>query len=152
MNATNTKAQLLNCCNQHLQNRFATIENVIRDINNSLTSETKSSAGDKHETGRAMLQLEREKAGNQLVELQKSQETLKKIDPNSQHQKITLGSVIKTSQSNYFIAISASEFTVKDTTYYTISAATPIAQALLSKQVGDVATFRNLSFRIIDIQ
>jgi transcription elongation GreA/GreB family factor len=131
---------------------LTTIENVIADINNSLTSETKSSAGDKHETGRAMLQLEREKAGNQLAELQKSQEILKKIDTNAQHQKIALGSVVKTSQSNYFIAISAGEFKVGNATYYAISSATPIAQVLLSKQVGDVVTFRDLSFSIIEIQ
>lgn len=152
MSVNKLKAELLNYCNKHLQNRFETIENVITDINNSLTSETKSSAGDKHETGRAMLQLEREKAGNQLAELQKSQEILKKINPNSQHQRIALGSVVKTSQSNYFIATSAGEFKVDHTTYYAISAATPIAQVLLSKQVGDVVTFRDLSFSIIEIQ
>jgi transcription elongation GreA/GreB family factor len=152
MSANKLKAQLLNLCNTQLQNRLSTIENVIADINNSLTSETKSSAGDKHETGRAMLQLEREKAGNQLAELQKSQEILKKIDTNAQHQKITLGSVVKTSQSNYFIAISAGAFKVDNETYYAISAATPIAQVLLSKQVGDVVTFRDLSFSIIEIQ
>ena len=152
MSVNRLKALLLNNCKTYLQNRFTTIENVIEDINNSLTSETKSSAGDKHETGRAMLQLEREKAGSQLAELQKSQEILKKIDPNALHQKITLGSVVKTSHSNYFIAISASEFKVDNSSYYAISAATPIAQVLLSKQVGDLVTFRDLSFRIIEIQ
>jgi NADPH-dependent curcumin reductase CurA len=152
MKVNNVKAQLLNYCNENLKNRFATIDNLISDINNSLASETKSSAGDKHETGRAMLQLEREKAGHQLAEIHKSQDILKKIDPKSQHQYISLGSLVKTSQSNYFIAISAGEFKVDGTTYYAISAATPIAQVLLSKQVGDTANFRGMSLSIIEIQ
>jgi len=60
------KTQLLELCNQSLDTRLQNVLAVIEDIKQSLQSETKSSAGDKHETGRAMLQLEREKAGHQL--------------------------------------------------------------------------------------
>jgi len=63
------KQQLFNKCLDAIDSRFQTIQNTISEIQESLTSETKSSAGDKHETGRAMLQLEREKAGNQLSEI-----------------------------------------------------------------------------------
>ena len=65
------KLELYDFCLEFVDNRFQTIQNTIKEIQESLLSETKSSAGDKHETGRAMLQLEREKSGNQLVEIQK---------------------------------------------------------------------------------
>lgn len=67
----NIKQELSNQCLEFVENRFQTIQNTINEIQESLLSETKSSAGDKHETGRAMLQLEREKSGNQLAEIQK---------------------------------------------------------------------------------
>ena len=71
-----TKENLYLQCVHFVEKRFNTIQNTINEIQESLTSETKSSAGDKHETGRAMLQLEREKAGNQLAEIQKIKDFL----------------------------------------------------------------------------
>jgi transcription elongation GreA/GreB family factor len=137
------KQQLYNRCQVFLNNRLEVIQNTIADIQNSLQSETKSSAGDKHETGRAMLQLEREKAGHQLAELQKLNETL---------ENIALGSLVLTTHLNYFIAISAGEIEAEGNDYYAISAATPMAILLLSKQVGDLIEFRDTKFTITEIQ
>lgn len=147
----NTKQNLYNQCQNFLNNRLEVIQNTIADIQNSLLSETKSSAGDKHETGRAMLQLEREKAGNQLAEIQKLSEVLSKINPQSLHEKATLGSVIYTTKANYFIGISAGELKVEKETFYAISPATPIAQLLISKSVGDIAVFRQMELKITKI-
>ena len=74
INGLKIKENLYLQCVDFVENRFQTIQKTIDEIQESLTSETKSSAGDKHETGRAMLQLEREKAGNQLAEIQKTKE------------------------------------------------------------------------------
>ncbi len=71
--------QLVNGLREFVQNKFETIEQTIQSNKNALNSETKSSAGDKHETGRAMLQLEMEKAGQQLKEVQEMQLQLHKI-------------------------------------------------------------------------
>jgi transcription elongation GreA/GreB family factor len=146
------KQQLYNRCQVFLNNRLEVIQNTIADIQNSLQSETKSSAGDKHETGRAMLQLEREKAGHQLAELQKLNETLEKIEVKSKHNNIALGSLVLTTHLNYFIAISAGEIEAEGNNYYAISAATPMAKLLLSKQVGDLIEFRDTKFTITEIQ
>ncbi len=146
------KQQLKDKCQEFLNQRLKTIQNTIDDILNSLQSETKSSAGDKHETGRAMLQLEREKAGHQLSDIEKQNEILKKINPESKHQKVAFGSVVKTTNSNYFIAISAGEITVENLGYYAISSATPIAQLLLYKEVGNEIVFRGTKFTITEIQ
>lgn len=148
----NTKQQLYKACQDFLNKRLEVIQNTISDIQNSLQSETKSSAGDKHETGRAMLQLEREKAGHQLAEIQKINKTLNKIEVNSKHKKVALGSLVITSHFNYFIAISAGELIVNDISYYAISVSTPIAKLLLSKEEGDGVEFRDSKFIINSIQ
>ena len=142
------KAQLYNQCVQFVENRLQTIKKTISEIQESLTSETKSSAGDKHETGRAMLQLEREKAGNQLSEIQKVKETLYKINIDNTSETISLGSVVYTSKSNYFIAISTGELKINNELFYAISPSTPIGQLLIGKQVNDDVQFRNQEFKI----
>ncbi|WP_299121433.1 3-oxoacyl-ACP synthase [uncultured Winogradskyella sp.] len=145
------KQQLYNRCESLLNERLRVVQKTIADIQNNLQSETKSSAGDKHETGRAMLQLEREKAGNQLAELQKLSETLQKIDVKMKHNTIALGSVVKTTGSNYFISVSVGEIKLKNESFYGISVATPMGKLLISKSVGDEISFRAQTFTIIDV-
>ncbi|MGB1230661.1 MAG: 3-oxoacyl-ACP synthase [Winogradskyella sp.] len=147
-----TKQHLYNTCQTFLNQRLKVIKNTILDLQNALQSETKSSAGDKHETGRAMLQLEREKAGRQLAELEKQKQILQNINATTQHQNIVLGSVVKTTQANYFIAVSAGKIVINNTSYYAISAVTPIAKLLLSKQAGDTIVFRDSVFEVIEVQ
>lgn len=142
------KKELYVQCFDFVENRFNTIQNTINEIQESLTSETKSSAGDKHETGRAMLQLEREKAGGQLAEIQKTKESLSKIQISNTSEFIGLGSVVYTNKSNYFIAISAGELKVDNDVFYAISPHTPIGQLLMGKTVGNAVVFREQQFKI----
>ncbi|GGD17938.1 3-oxoacyl-ACP synthase [Hyunsoonleella pacifica] len=146
------KQQLYKQCEDFLNQRLETIQHTISEIQNSLLSETKSSAGDKHETGRAMLQLEREKAGKQLAEIQKVKETLSKINIEKTSETISLGCLVYTTNLNYFIAISAGEIKYNNDKFYAISASTPIAKLLLSKKVGEQVTFRSLNFAIVKIE
>lgn len=145
------KNELYVQCFDFVENRFNTIQNTINEIQESLTSETKSSAGDKHETGRAMLQLEREKAGSQLAEIQKTKESLSKIQISNTSEFIGLGSVVYTNKSNYFIAISAGELKVDNDVFYAISPHTPIGQLLMGKTVGNAVVFREQQFKIENI-
>lgn len=152
MNSTEKiKLALHNGCVLFTQNRLDTINKTILELQESLTSETKSSAGDKHETGRAMVQLEREKAGHQLAEIQKVNQLLAKISTEKTSKVIGLGSVVYTTKSNYYIAISAGELEVGTQKFYAIAANTPIAQLLLGKTIGDDIVFRVQNFSITDV-
>jgi transcription elongation GreA/GreB family factor len=150
--ATNKlKAVLLQLCQDDITLRLNNLKSIIEDLQQSLQSETKSSAGDKHETGRAMVQLEREKAGQQLAEIQKTQVLLSKINVEHSSKSIGLGSVVLTTKTNYFISISAGELKTDNKTFYAISPSTPIGLLLLGKSVGDSITFRNNTFEIKEI-
>lgn len=116
----NFKQHIYKECLKILDKRFKTIQNNIQDIENSLLSETKSSAGDKHETGRAMLQLEREKAGVQLFEFNKIRKALEKIEIEKLSDHVSVGSLVYTTKANYFIAVSLGliEIGIKNTMPY----------------------------------
>lgn len=145
------KEQLYKQCKSFIENRLKTVQETIAGIQESLLSETKSSAGDKHETGRAMLQLEREKAGKQLAQIQKTNLILSKIDYQKSANKVSLGSIIYTNKVNYFIAISAGVIEYNNESFYAISANTPIAQLLMSKVEGDTVAFRDNTFTITKV-
>ena len=143
------KKQLLLECQGFISKRKKVIEDVILEIETALLSETKSSAGDKHETGRAMLQLEREKAGNQLREVQNVVETLSKVNGDIASKTVSLGSIVYTTQANYFIAISAGQLTVDSDSFYAISPNTPMGQLLIGKTVGAEVSFNKTSIKIL---
>ncbi len=146
------KEELLKQCDIFIKNRLNTIQENIRSIQNALLSETKSSVGDKHETGRAMLQLEREKAGQQLAEVQKVNEVFSKINIAKPSKVVSLGSVVYTSMANYFIAISAGEISTDEGLFYAVSTQTPIAKLMLFKRVGETIKQNGLSFTITEIK
>ena len=145
------KEELYKACEIFVENRLSNLQQSMNDIQKAMLSETKSSAGDKHETGRAMLQLEREQLGVQLAEIQKVKEALYKIDIKKSSQAVCLGSVVFTTQVNYFIAISAGEIILENNSFYAISPHTPIGQLLVSKKTGDEIVFREQMFKITKV-
>ncbi|TDY13511.1 MULTISPECIES: GreA/GreB family elongation factor [Flavobacteriaceae] len=148
----NIKQELYSQCLNFVENRIEAIKRNIEEIQQSLLSETKSSAGDKHETGRAMIQLEREKAGEQLRDAEALKEVLFKVNPLSTTLKITLGSVVYTSDLNYFIAISAGQIRINGIAFFAISPQTPIGQKLTGKRIGDEVVFRDKTFKITKVE
>ena len=151
MKKNKLKQLLFDKCSDYIETRWSTIQSSIEEIQESLTSETKSSAGDKHETGRAMLQLEREKAGQQLAEIENVKNALAQINIEKTSETVIIGSLVYTSQFNYFITISAGLLKVDSETFYAISPQTPIGQLLLGKRVGDGFVFREQMIVIEEI-
>ena len=147
----NIKQELYNKCQEFVTGKLQTIEKTIQSNKNDLSSETKSSAGDKHETGRAMLQLEMEKAGQQLVVANEMQLQLDRIDFSLSSNLVKLGSLVLTDQMNYFIAVSAGQIMVDSKPFFAISSNSPVGNLLLGKEKGETVLFRDHKIKITDI-
>lgn len=145
------KQNLYNQCKEIVRTKLATIESTIKSNQEALASETKSSAGDKHETGRAMLQLEMEKAGKQLVEVSEMKETLDRIKISTSSEGIKLGSLVTTTMATFFISISAGELTIDSTKYYAVSSKSPIGKLLLGKKKTEKIYFNKKEINIIEV-
>jgi len=135
------KKKLYKACLFFVKEKHHTVTSIIESNKKALFSETKSSAGDKHETGRAMLQLEMEKASQQLVAISQMKAVLNRITFNNSSNIIHLGSLIITDKGNYYLGISAGKITINSTDYFAISASSPIGKQLISKKVGNVIAF-----------
>lgn len=146
------KEQLYALCKSYVNQRLKTVEEILSSNQKALQSETKSSAGDKHETGRAMLQLEMEKAGQQIAGISQMSLTLAKLDLFNTSKTAHLGSVLFTDSTNYFLAVSAGKLTVCGNDFFAISISSPIGKLLLGKQEKDTVIFNGKSFQIITIE
>ncbi len=145
------KEQLYECCITYIRARSFAAEEAIREVQTSANEETKSSAGDKYETGRAMAQLEIEKNTAQLMESNKLMNTMKMIGLN-QSSSVHAGSIIMTNQGNYYLAISAGELTIDGKSYFAISAASPIGKKLMGLTKGASFDFNGKEYKIHEIE
>ncbi|WP_159949574.1 GreA/GreB family elongation factor [Polaribacter septentrionalilitoris] len=148
----NLKQELFNQCENFVNKRLQTVEEIITSNQKGLQSETKSSAGDKHETGRAMLQLEMEKASQQLEGINHMKHILSKIDVSKKSDIGHIGSIIETNTANYFLSISAGKLMYNARSYFAISVSSPIGKLLLGKKKGDEILFNKKIINIINIQ
>jgi transcription elongation GreA/GreB family factor len=145
------KAELYERCKAFVSERINRIEQERAALQQSANEETKSSVGDKYETGRAMIQLELEKLANQLAEAIKQKQALEGIDSGvSTSGRIGIGSVVKTNHGNFYLAISAGQYTVDDVLYITISPGSPIGQKLIGLRVGDSFILNNRTYTVTE--
>lgn len=147
----NIKEEIFIKCKQFVDSKLETINQIIVSNQNALQSETKSSAGDKHETGRSMLQLEMEKASQQFSVISSMNEILQKIDINANNKIAKLGSLIYTNQGNYFLAISVGQIEVLKKDYFVVSPSSPIGKLLLGKSKGDTFLFNGNKIKVMEI-
>lgn len=145
----NLKENLYQQCILYVEKQLKTIQETIASNQRALTSETKSSAGDKHETGRAMLQLEMEKAGQQLASIQQMKEVLAKVDISKESNIASLGTLVETDTASYFLSISAGQLTIQQKNYFAISVSSPIGRLLLGKKEGEKVVWRGKEIKIL---
>ena len=145
---TTLKKQLHSFCRNYVESRINACQEVIRSSQQSANEETKSSAGDKYETGRAMAQLEIEKATAQLVEATKLKQIVDHIPADNNSQRVETGSVVITTHGNFYIAISAGQITINNVNYFAISPTSPIGQRMIGLSVTDSFKFNNKDFVI----
>lgn len=128
--------------------------NLLASLNDALDStanETKSTAGDKHETGRAMAQLEQEKIGSQIAEITKLKEILFRIQPEKTSTKVELGSLVETSSGIFFISIGIGAFLFEGKSVFCITPMAPVCQLLLGKQKCDQVEWQGKTIEIIQL-
>lgn len=147
----NLKEKLFKQCELFVNNRIGTVEQIISSNQKALQSENKSSAGDKHETGRAMLQLEIEKASQQFKAIRDMRTVLAKIDLAKESKIAHLGSVIETSSVCFFLAISVGKITAYGKDYFAVSVFSPIGKLLLGKQKGEEFIFNGVRTKIRNV-
>lgn len=150
-NALQRKTALYELCAAQIQERVNRAQAAMDAAQDAANTQEKSSAGDKYETGRAMMHLERDKAAAQLAEGLRMQQALARISWAGLHEKAQAGSVLHTNQGNFFLSLSVGELKAEGTSYFGISVAAPLGALLLGKEKGDAFEFRGRSYSVLEV-
>lgn len=144
------KQEIIDVLHQKTTEKIQGLEKLI-DETRASNNDTKSSMGDKYETGREMLQQQINNLQIQLNEVMKQQAFLKSIVAKSS-QKAEKGAVVSTERGVFFISVSLGEITLNDYKIMCISPESPLAKAMNGKSVNDIFTLNNVNHTIINIE
>lgn len=107
------------------------------ELSESVLNETKSTAGDKHETALVMLQTEQSQVAKHLYDAIDNKTIYAQIDLNSGNDFIKSGSLVKTSKGYFFISIALPKITIEGKTIFAISTKSPLGEQLMGRKVND---------------
>jgi transcription elongation GreA/GreB family factor len=142
------KQSFFAACLAYVQQRIDTATEAMRAAQESANSETKSSAGDKYETGRAMAQLERDRHAQLLAEAQRMKQDLLQLDLSTSSAVARAGSLVLTSRGAFFLGISAGRLSTEAGECVAMSVASPLGTLLRGKRAGDSVAFNRMEYRI----
>jgi hypothetical protein len=145
------KQKLIKTCSNYLNEKINSLNAIINEVSEASNSESKSSAGDKHETSKAMMQLEIEKLGTQLKEAELQLLEFEKINFSKNFQCIEDGSLAETNKGSFLIASSIGKITIEEKTVFVISSKSPLSIALTGKQQNDVLSFNGVEYIILNV-
>ncbi|MFY7840215.1 MAG: hypothetical protein ACOVP7_08055 [Lacibacter sp.] len=137
---------------EQLQQKIDALQKNLHDLSDSAGNETKRTAGDKHETALAMLQIEQENNSRQLKEVLQQKATLEKLDPHLQTEMIVRGSLVKTNKGFFYISLGLGKLKVEDAIVFAVSPDAPLGKLMLMKKSGDAFQFNNISYEILSVE
>jgi len=107
--------------------------------------------GDKFESFREQMQIERDRHAEQYTKLLHSLELLSAIKTDLICKKVESGAIVKTKDSNYFIAVALGKHLIEGENYIVLSPSSPLGQALLGKRKGEDFDFNKVKGHIESI-
>ncbi len=143
------KQEFLKITKVTLSEKIRNLENLISETRIS-NNDTKSSMGDKYETGREMLQQQINNLQLQLNEVLKQKNLLKTI-PVKISEKAEKGAIVKTEKGLFYISVSLGEITFENQKIFCISPESPLAKAMNGKQKNEIFSVNNISQTIQEI-
>ncbi len=151
MSLKSLEEKIHRCCVQYAQERINNAKEAIDEAQSAANSETKSTAGDKHDTSRAMSQLAVEQNTVALNQALKLNKILGAINVEREFESVRAGALVQTNRGIYYIVISAGKVVVEDKTIFCLSPGAPLAQVMLDKKKGTFFSFNQLNFEILEI-
>ena len=140
------KETVRQACLQQLEEKIKSLRESLHDLAEGAQNDAKSSAGDKHETGRAMVQLEQEKISGQLGDALMQKDRLEQMALQSP--VVAPGSLVKTNRGYLYISIAMGKITVAGIEVITLSIQSPLGQKLSGLKNHEQAEINGVKYVI----
>ena len=135
-----------------INSKILMLQQTLADLKESGSNETKSTAGDKHETALAMLQIEQANTRGQLQEVLEQRLALINIKPDIFTKKVLPGSYVKTNKGNFYISIALGKLIIDGETVMAISPQSPLGAKLMGRCVHDTVTINTHTYLVESIE
>ena len=142
------KQKIYNHYLQIIHEKVHLLQQVLAGLKESGSNETKSTAGDKHETALAMLQIEQANTRGQLQEALLQQVSFQKISPAATSVTVIKGSLIKTNRGYLYMSIALGKTKIDKQDIIALSPQSPLGMKLMGLTAGDVAELNGNRFII----
>ena len=122
----------------HVDKDLAEAKARMASLKESLGAESKSSAGDKHETGRAMIHLEQERVQDTVGRLEHMRGILmKRASQDKAIQRVSPGALVETTGPWVLVGVPLGKVQLPDALVLCVGAEAPLAQQWHGAQPGD---------------
>ncbi|RXK52361.1 hypothetical protein [Aquirufa rosea] len=145
------KKQLLEEIQLRIEQNIQEAQVAYEQAKESRDSDTKSSAGDKYETGREMMQREMDKCSAVIDQNKHSLQIILKLPSNRSYLQVDKGALIETNMGIYYMLIGLGKMILEQKEYFIISPESPIGELFWAKKVGDKIVLRDQKIQILGI-
>lgn len=147
-----TKPEVIDAFQYMLQQKIDQAKKALEDTITSRNNESKSSAGDKYETGRAMAQIAQQQNEIQLSELLKQSQQIGMLKSRKISTSIEFGSLIETDSTWFLVCVGIGSVEVQKEPIYSISITSPLGRAFQTKTAGDTIDFNGRKYEILSVR
>ena len=133
---------------QRLEQNIQEAQLAYAQAKESRDSDTKSSAGDKYETGREMMQREMDKCSALMDQNNHLLQIIRHIPLHPNYENIDKGAIIETDKGIYYMLVGIGKMTFDQADYFVISPESPIGSLFLGKKVGEFIYLRDQKIHI----
>ncbi len=134
-----------------LNDKIIALQNALQELNDSAKNETKSTAGDKHETALAMLQIEQENTRVKIKEATEQKIQFERINILLESSEIIKGSLIKTNKGYFFLSVALGKSVIDDKPIIAISPQSPLGAKLIGLHEKEKAEINGISYIVESI-
>lgn len=145
------KQRLHEQCLQLVAEKVSSIQQAMELLEGSMKDETKSSAGDKYETGREMLKQEMEKLAVQMQQVIKQQQLLQQLNPAQEAAEVQQGALVMCDKGNFYVSAGLGQLVTKEKKFVSISPVSPLAQKMMGLKQGDKFIFNAQEYTLLHI-
>ena len=145
------KSDFLNAMHESIRQRISEVSLILDGIQESIHAETQSTAGDKHDTSRELMQQERNKVAQNLQNQISMDSLVLKLKTIAVSREVRFGSLVLTDIGWFFIGLPLGKIQFEDKNVLCVSANAPAAKLLESERVGASIKMNGKDIQILSI-
>jgi transcription elongation GreA/GreB family factor len=146
------KSDYILAYHHQVRERMNALNEAIRELDVALENETKSSAGDKHETARARLQTEQQNLQKQLQDLHLLLEEISTPAFKAAKTVCLNGALVVTSMGTFLIGPAMGKVSINGVEVFAISLRSPLGLQLQAKSAGMPFELNGKQHQILSIE